>query len=51
MLAGSKGKEIVDGRDEKVLIGKHQVMEDYKCQAEEVFGFELSIEELLNIFI
>lgn len=50
-LAGAKGKEIVGGRDEKVLIGKDQVMENCKCQVEEVFGFELSVEGLLNIFM
>lgn len=50
-LPGAKGKEIVGGRDEKVLIDKDQIVEERKCQAEEVFGFDLSIEGLLNIFI
>lgn len=50
-LAGAKGEEIVNGRDEKVSIDKDQIMEDHKCQAEEVFGLELSIEGPLNIFM
>lgn len=50
-MAGAKGEEIVGGRDEKVSIDKDQIMEDHKCQAEEVFGLDLSIEGSLNIFM
>lgn len=50
-MPGAKGKEIVGGRDEKVLIDKDQIVEESKWQTEEVFGFDLSTEGLLNIFI
>lgn len=50
-MAGAKGKEIVGDRDEKVVIGKEQIMEDLECQADEVFRLDLSIEGLLNFFI
>lgn len=50
-MAGSKGRERVDDRDEKVLIDKEQIMEDFECHAEEVWGLDLSTEGLVNIFM
>lgn len=50
-LAGAKGKEIVGGKDEEVLIDRDQLIEDHKCQADELLGFNLFFEGLLNIFM